>query len=75
MSSSRESEKIAPQLRLISKHIKDNGFIEHSVIKTLLLPDWERLVNLIKNVTSESKEQVQARLIHKNRVERIPILV
>lgn len=55
MFSSREPEKIAPQLRLISEHTKDNGFIEHSVIRTLLLSEWERLVNLIKNLTSENK--------------------
>lgn len=55
MFSSREPKKIAPQLRLISEHMKDNGFIEHSVIRTLLLSEWERLVNLIKNLTSENK--------------------
>ena len=63
MFSSRKPKKTAPQLRLISEHIKDNGFTEYSIIRRFFLSDWKRLFNLIKNLTSESKgqEKEQAR--------------
>lgn len=36
---SRDPEKIAPQLRLMSEHIKENGFVEYSIVRKLLLSD------------------------------------
>lgn len=39
--SSKEPEKIAPQLRLISEHTENNGFIENSIIGQTLSLGFE----------------------------------
>jgi len=73
--SSRDPEKIAPQLRLISEHTENNGFIENSITSQTLSLCFKMSSQSHKDLTSASEVQEKAQMGQalKSRAYRTPV--